>query len=111
MAMPNLMDKTAPRGFPWLWFIRIGQLVLTLLVLALAAAKSATFSNYGCSIKAKLGFNLATVRFPRGLPKVLPLTSFPRLSLVSSLASTSFSQLDPPMSSRSSPGGFGSSSV
>ena len=55
-------DKTSPRSFPWLWYIRLVALVITLIVLGITAANIATFHNIGCDAPARLLYNLAVVR-------------------------------------------------
>ncbi|KAL8940867.1 MAG: hypothetical protein Q9216_002587 [Gyalolechia sp. 2 TL-2023] len=55
-------DKVSPRCFPWLWFVRIGQMLLTLIILGLTAANANDFSSrMACSIPSKLGYNLAAL--------------------------------------------------
>ena len=57
-------DKTSPRGFSWIWFIRLFQIVITLIVLGITAADVTSFHGIGCNAPSKLSFNLAVVRFP-----------------------------------------------
>ena len=60
-------DKTSPRAFPWIWFIRLAQIFVTIIVLGITAANAASFGNtyYGsnsCSVPGKLAWNIACVR-------------------------------------------------
>lgn len=57
-------DKTSPRGFPWIWFLRIAQAVISLVVLGLAATHISTLNDLGCSVPGKMAWNLACVRLP-----------------------------------------------
>lgn len=52
-------DKTTPRSFPWLWYLRLVAIIGTLIVLAITAQNSATFHNIGCDAPGRLNFNLA----------------------------------------------------
>ena len=65
MALPKFQvyttDKTSPRSFSWLWFLRLPAIVFSIIVLGLTAATHTTFSNSGCSSPSKLSFNLAVV--------------------------------------------------
>lgn len=54
-------DKTSPRSFPWLWYIRLVALVITLIVLGITASNTSTFHSIGCDAPARLLFNLAVV--------------------------------------------------
>ena len=57
-------DKTSPRSFPWIWFLRLAQFFISLLVLAVTAAAIALLvgpSDGGCSVPGKMGWNLACV--------------------------------------------------
>lgn len=55
----GMTDKTAPRGFKWIWYIRIVQLLGTLIVIGLAALHASLWSN--CSVPSKIAWNLACV--------------------------------------------------
>ncbi|KAL8733516.1 MAG: hypothetical protein Q9181_003564 [Wetmoreana brouardii] len=52
-------DKTSPRCFPWLWYVRLLQMVVTIIVLAIAASNAHDFSSIYCSVPSKLGYNIA----------------------------------------------------
>lgn len=52
-------DKTSPRSFPWLWYLRLVALILTFIVLGITASNTATFHNIGCDAPGRLSFNLA----------------------------------------------------
>lgn len=55
-------DKVSPRCFPWLWFVRIGQMVLTIIVLAIAASNAQDFASIpGCNVPSRIGYNIAAV--------------------------------------------------
>lgn len=54
-------DKTSPRSFTWLWFIRIAAIVFSIIVLGVTANAEAAFGNSGCNAPAKLSYNLAVV--------------------------------------------------
>ena len=66
MALPKFeiysQDKTSPRTFPWLWFLRLPAIVISIIVLGITAANHSTFSNSGCSAPSKLSYNIAVVR-------------------------------------------------
>jgi len=73
-------DKTSPRAFRWIWFIRILQIFVTLFILAITAANTASFGNASCGVPGKLAWNLACVRHS-ALHAPLPRTySLPRQS-------------------------------
>lgn len=61
--LTNMTDKTLPRGFRWIWFIRLLQLVIALLVLILAAVDIQSVRNLydGCGTPSRIAFNLACV--------------------------------------------------
>jgi hypothetical protein len=70
-------DKTSPRAFGWLWFMRLVGIIFTLIVLGIAAGDIADFHNASCSAPSKLSFNLAVVRWPQDFvipPPELKLT-------------------------------------
>ncbi|CAF9932725.1 MAG: hypothetical protein HETSPECPRED_008437 [Heterodermia speciosa] len=52
-------DKTSPRGFRWIWFLRLAEILLSLVVLGLAARSIAGFTAGGCSVPGKIAWNLA----------------------------------------------------
>lgn len=52
-------DKTSPRSFPWLWYLRLVALVVTLIVLGITASNTATFHDIGCDAPGRVSFNLA----------------------------------------------------
>ncbi|CAO1596258.1 hypothetical protein XANCAGTX0491_000110 [Xanthoria calcicola] len=52
-------DKTSERCFPWLWFVRLGQMLVTIIVLAIAASSASDFTTLGCSVPSKLGYTIA----------------------------------------------------
>ena len=54
-------DKTSERCFPWLWFARLGQMLVTIIVLAIAASSASDFTSMGCSVPSKLGYTIAAV--------------------------------------------------
>ena len=55
-------DRTSPRAFRWIWFIRLVQIFVTLAVLGITAANAASFDSISCSVPGKLAWNLACVR-------------------------------------------------
>lgn len=60
----NSTDKSAPRGFPWMWYIRFVQVLLTLIVIAVAARVAATISNGDgddCHAPHKVVWNIVCV--------------------------------------------------
>lgn len=60
----NSTDKSTPRGFPWMWYIRFAQVLLTLIVIAVAARVAATISNGDgddCNVPHKLVWNIVAV--------------------------------------------------
>lgn len=60
----NSTDKSAPRGFPWIWHIRLVQILLTLIILAVAARVAAAISNGDdgdCHVPPKVAWNIACV--------------------------------------------------
>ena len=56
-----MQDKTLPRTYAWLWYFRIFQQVLTLIILGLAAANASAFGSIQCGVPGKLGYNIACV--------------------------------------------------
>lgn len=55
-------DKVSPRCFPWLWFVRIAQMVLTIIILAIASSNAQDFSSIpGCNVPSRIGYNIAAV--------------------------------------------------
>lgn len=54
-------DKESPRAYRWIWFIRIFQIVVTLIVLGITAANTASFGSASCGVPSKLAWNLACV--------------------------------------------------
>ncbi|KAL8668265.1 MAG: hypothetical protein Q9168_007103 [Polycauliona sp. 1 TL-2023] len=63
MAFPKIKmytgDKTSDRCFPWLWFVRLVQMLVTIIVLGITASSASDFSTLSCSVPSKLGFNIA----------------------------------------------------
>lgn len=58
----NSTDKSAPRGFPWMWYIRLAQILLTLIVLAIAGRVAAAISDSdGCHVPRKVAWNIVCV--------------------------------------------------
>lgn len=59
-----MTNKTVMRAFPWIWYIRLVQIVISVLVLALAAVDSHTVEDLGdgCGIPPRIAYNLACVR-------------------------------------------------
>lgn len=60
----NLTDKSAPRGFPWMWNIRFAQILLTLIVVAVAARVAAAIGNGDggdCHVPRKVVWNIVCV--------------------------------------------------
>lgn len=63
----NLTDKSAPRGFPWMWYIRVAQIVLTLIIVAVAARVAAGIGNGDdgdCHVPGKVVWNILCVCSP-----------------------------------------------
>lgn len=59
-----MTDKAAPRGFPWMWYIRFVQILLTLIVLAVAAQVAAAINNGDtgdCHVPSKVAWNIVCV--------------------------------------------------
>ena len=56
-----ISDKTSPRSFKQLWYIRLVALVVTLIVLGITAANTAGFHSIGCDAPGRLLYNLAVV--------------------------------------------------
>ena len=84
-------DKTSPRSFPWLWYLRLVALVVTLIVLGITSSNTATFLDIGCNAPGRVSYNLAVV-CPCPHPSAgRPLTLIPSRSSPSSLSSTSSS--------------------
>lgn len=59
----NMADKTAMRSFPFLWYIRLAQVVISFLVFILSAVDAHTVQKIadGCSVPSKIAYNLACV--------------------------------------------------
>ncbi|KAG7005760.1 hypothetical protein G7Y79_00018g045670 [Physcia stellaris] len=78
-------DKTSPRGFPWIWFLRIAQAFISLVVLGLAATHISTLNDLGCSVPGRPRtphprLPCLLLRHPR-LFKLLPWWIFIQLGL------------------------------
>ena len=58
-------DKSSPRGFGWLWFLRLLAIFFTLVVLGITVRDVADFHSASCSAPSRLGYNLAVVCLPR----------------------------------------------
>lgn len=89
-------DKTTPRSFPWLWYLRLVAIIGTLIVLAITAQNSATFHSIGCDAPGRLNFNLAVVSPCPHVSVEYPLTLIPSRSSPSSPLSISSSPPVPP---------------
>lgn len=63
--LSNMNDKSAPRAFPWIWYIRLVQIFLSVVVLGLAAANASALADITCGVPAKLGYNIACVWLSR----------------------------------------------
>ncbi|KAL8778249.1 MAG: hypothetical protein Q9213_007501 [Squamulea squamosa] len=72
MAIPSM---TSERGFPWLWFVRLLQILVTLIVLAITASNASDFTSISCSVPSKLGYNIAAVGRPMASGYQQKLTS------------------------------------
>ncbi|KAL9038738.1 MAG: hypothetical protein Q9180_002951 [Flavoplaca navasiana] len=63
MALPKfnvyVSDKTSERCFPWLWFVRLLQMLITIIVLGIVASSASDFGSLSCSVPSKLGYNIA----------------------------------------------------
>lgn len=59
----NMNDKSAMRAWPWLWYIRLVQIFITLLVLILAALDANAVQDYlpNCGVPPRIAYNLACV--------------------------------------------------
>lgn len=59
----NMADRTAVRSLPFLWYIRLAQVLIAFLVLILAAVDAHTVQSYanGCGVPSKIAYNLACV--------------------------------------------------
>ncbi|MCJ1462828.1 hypothetical protein MMC07_001431 [Pseudocyphellaria aurata] len=58
---PALMDRTGARSLPFLWYIRLFQVLIAFLVLILSAVDAHTVQSFahGCSVPGKVAYNLA----------------------------------------------------
>lgn len=84
-------DKTSPRSFTWLWYLRLVAFVVTFIVLGITVANTVAFHDIGCNAPGRLNYNLAVV-CPYLHPSVKrPLTFVPSRSSLSSLSSISSS--------------------
>ncbi|KAK3177997.1 hypothetical protein OEA41_000129 [Lepraria neglecta] len=52
-------DKTSPRSFPWLWFVRLPAIIFSIIVLGITASDASKWGSWECSIPSKLGYNIA----------------------------------------------------
>ncbi|KAL2038315.1 hypothetical protein N7G274_008964 [Stereocaulon virgatum] len=52
-------DKTSPRSFPWLWFVRLPAIVFSIVVLGITASDASKWGGWECSVPSKLGYNIA----------------------------------------------------
>ena len=98
-------DKTSPRGFNWIWFLRLAEILVSLIVLALVARDVGGLSSLSCGIPGKMAWNLACVRppfyCPRAQQPILTPTAggplFPRSNLSDPLIWPEPSLQDPSM--------------
>ncbi|KAL8661013.1 MAG: hypothetical protein Q9202_005993 [Teloschistes flavicans] len=74
-------DKTSPRCFPWLWFVRLLQMVITIIILALTAANAGSFSSIGCNVPSRLGYNIAAAVLSFIVLVILLLSTGPKPGL------------------------------
>ncbi|KAL8901651.1 MAG: hypothetical protein Q9207_005092 [Kuettlingeria erythrocarpa] len=82
MNLNIIRDKNVgERCFPWLWFVRIVQLLLSILILGIAASNAADFSGISCSVPAKLGYNIAASVLSFIVVIVLLLSTGPKPAL------------------------------
>ena len=63
-------DKTSPRGFRWIWFLRLAEILVSLAVLGLAAKNVAGLAEPGCGVPGKMAWNLACVRHAFYSPQI-----------------------------------------
>ncbi|KAL8846777.1 MAG: hypothetical protein Q9221_008158 [Calogaya cf. arnoldii] len=105
-------DKTSERCFPWLWFVRLVQLLVTIIILAITASSASDFTSLSCSVPSKLGYNIAAAVLsflvlivfifstgPTGLFRVIPWLIWGQLALdifmwIIWIAAASVSQYD-----------------
>ncbi len=62
--MALFTDKSAPRAFPWLWYVRFAQIFLSLVALALAAKTASAIVGIdggNCRVPSRTAFNIACV--------------------------------------------------
>ncbi|KAL2049279.1 hypothetical protein ABVK25_010457 [Lepraria finkii] len=52
-------DKTSPRSFPWLWFVRLSAIVFSVIVLGITASDASKWDSWECSVPSKLSYNIA----------------------------------------------------
>ncbi|KAK4694963.1 hypothetical protein P7C71_g2698, partial [Lecanoromycetidae sp. Uapishka_2] len=87
-------DKRSPRGFGWLWFIRLVAVIFTLIVLGITAGDITDFHGASCSAPSRLSFNLAVAVFsfvtlfyfflatgPKPIFRILPWVVFGQIAL------------------------------
>ncbi|KAL8688031.1 MAG: hypothetical protein Q9218_005955 [Villophora microphyllina] len=74
-------DRTSPRCFPWLWFVRLLQLLVTIIVLAIAASNASELSSIDCSVPSKLGYNIAAAVLSFIVLVILILSTGPKPGL------------------------------
>ncbi|KAI4199079.1 MAG: hypothetical protein LQ350_004834 [Teloschistes chrysophthalmus] len=74
-------DKTSPRCFPWLWFVRLLQIVITIIILAITASNASEFSSITCDVPSKLGYNIAAAVLSLIVLIILLLSTGPKPSL------------------------------
>ncbi|KAI4280292.1 MAG: hypothetical protein L6R38_004570 [Xanthoria sp. 2 TBL-2021] len=87
-------DKTSERCFPWLWFVRLVQMLVTIIVLAIAASSASDFTSLSCSVPSKLAYTIAAAVLsflvllvlifstgPTGLFRVVPWLVWGQLAL------------------------------
>ena len=72
--LSGMTDRSAPRGFPYIWYIRLVQIFFSLIVLAISAANASSLNSIACGVPGKLGYNIACVWCHGHLYALLHLT-------------------------------------
>ncbi|MCJ1463745.1 OTU domain containing [Pseudocyphellaria aurata] len=56
-----MTEQTVQRAFPWIWFIRLLQIFITILVLVLASIDANSVKNFAddCGVPSRIAYNIA----------------------------------------------------
>ena len=76
------------RSNPWLWALRVAQLLISVAVLALAAVNAQDYTRAGCTVPTRLQYSIAAVSSPN--PSVNLAYASPAVFLAGTCHATPF---------------------